>query len=187
MQREHRPGVLQTDINDGCDLLFERARRSQERLDVPSKYRSGSEGFLRSSPIMILAKPIEEVIWLIGQCADLPCGNIQQVAEARSGIRQAKPEIRSLVDENHTRRRSLPNQVKRHEGSAYPSTDDCDCRGWFFPCSHVSTLGQTLHRRNSKILMPYKQGPDIDTRVPRLYGIIFTIWTGLPLWIETRY
>jgi hypothetical protein len=49
------------------------------------------------------------VIWLIGQCADLSRGNIQQVAEARSGIRQTKPEIRSLVDENHTRRRSLPN------------------------------------------------------------------------------
>jgi len=33
---------------------------------------------------MILAKPIEEVVWLIGQRADLPRGNIQQVAVARS-------------------------------------------------------------------------------------------------------
>jgi hypothetical protein len=113
---------------------------------------------------MIPAKPVEEVIWLIGQCADLPRGNIQQVAEARSGIRQTKPEIRSLVDENHARRRSLPNQMKSREGSAYPSTDDCDCRGCFFPCSHVSTLGRNLRQRNSQILMPYKQGSDVDTK-----------------------
>ncbi len=77
-------GVLQTDINDCCDFLFERARRCQERLDVPPKYRSWSKGFLRCSRVMILAKPVQEVIWLIGQCADLPCGNIQHVAEARS-------------------------------------------------------------------------------------------------------
>src|SRR5258708_2489360 len=108
---------MQTDINDCCDLLFERARRSQERLDIPSKYRSWSEGLLRCTRVMILAKPMEEVIWLIRQCADLPCRNIQQVAEARSGICQAKPEIRSLVNENHSRRRSLPNQVKRRESS----------------------------------------------------------------------
>src|SRR5229473_7669869 len=107
MQREHCPGVLLTDINDCCDLLFERACRGQERLDVPSKYRSWSKSLFRCSRVMILAKPIEEVIWLIGQCADLPRGNIQQVAEAWSRIRQAKSKIGSLVDKNHTRRRSL--------------------------------------------------------------------------------
>jgi len=112
---------------------------------------------------MIPAKPIEEVIRLIGQCTDLSRGNIQQVAEARSGISQAKPEIRSLVDEDHTRRRSLSNQVKGREGSTYPSTDDCDCRDWFFPCSHVSTLRRNLRRRNSQIVMPYKQNCDIDS------------------------
>jgi hypothetical protein len=47
--------------------------------------------------------------------------------------------------------------VKSREGSTYPSTDDCDCRAWFFPCSHVSTLGRNLRQRNSQILMPYKQ------------------------------
>ena len=31
-------------------------------------------------------------------------------------IRHAKPEIRSPVYDNHTRRRSLRNQVKRREG-----------------------------------------------------------------------
>jgi len=153
-----------TDINNCCDLLFESARRCQERLDVLPKYRSWSKGPLCCSRVMILTKPIEEVIWLIGQCADLPCGNIQQVAKARSCIRQAKPETRSLVDENHTRQRSLPNQVKRREGSTYPSTDDCDCRGWFFPCSHDSTLGRNCLHRNSQILMPYKQPLDIDSR-----------------------
>jgi hypothetical protein len=60
--------------------------------------------------------------------------------------------------------RKRVHQVKRREGSTYPSTDDCDCRGWFFPCSHVSTLGRSLHQRNSQILMPYKQGPDIDSK-----------------------
>src|SRR5260370_15339431 len=79
-------------------------------------------------------------------------------------MRQAKRETGSLVDENHTRRRSLPNQVKRREGSTYPSTDDCDCRGWFFPCSHDSTLGRNCHQRNSQILMPYKQALDIDSK-----------------------
>jgi hypothetical protein len=78
------------------------------------------------------------------------------VAEARSGIRQANPEIRPLVDKNYPRRRFLPKQVKSRECSTYPSTDDCDCRAWFFPCAHVSTLGQTLRQRNSQILMPYK-------------------------------
>ncbi len=151
---------MPTDIDDGCDLLFDRARRRQKRLDVPSKYRSRSKSLLRCGRVMILAKPIEEVVWLIGQCADLARGNIQQVAKARSGIRQAKPEIRPLVDENYTRRRSLPNQVKSCKGSTYPSTDDCDCRAWFFPCSHASTLERSPRQRNSQILMPYKQDPD---------------------------
>src|SRR5258708_33283801 len=85
------------------------------------------------------------------------------MAEARSGIRQAKPEIRSLVDEDHARRHSLPNQMKRREGSTYPPTDDCDCRDWFFLCSHVSTLGRNLRQWNSQIVMPYKQNHDIDS------------------------
>src|ERR1700751_2182666 len=83
IQREHGPGILLTDVNNCCDLLFDWARRFQERLDVPPKYRPWSEGLLRRSRIIIPAKPMEEVIWLIGQRADLPRGNIQQVAEAR--------------------------------------------------------------------------------------------------------
>src|SRR5580704_7832654 len=113
---------------------------------------------------MVLAKPGEEVVWLIGQCADLARGNIQQVAEAWSRIRQAKPEIGSLVDKNHTRRRSLPNQVKRREGSAYPSSDNCDCRSCCFSRCHVSTLGRNLCERNSQILIPYKQRSDVDAK-----------------------
>jgi hypothetical protein len=53
--------------------------------------------------------------------------------------------------------------VKRREGSTYPSADDCDCRAWFFPCRHDSTLGRILHQRNSQTLMPYKQGSDFDS------------------------
>jgi hypothetical protein len=56
---------MQADVNDCCDLLFERPRRSQKRLDVPSEYRSWSEGVLGCGGIMIFAKPFEKVIWLI--------------------------------------------------------------------------------------------------------------------------
>jgi hypothetical protein len=101
------------------------------------------------------------VIWLIGQRTDLSRGDIQQVVEARSRIRQAKPETRSLVNDNHTRQRSLSNQVKRREGPTYPSTDDCDCLGWF--CGHDSTLGRALHQGKSQSLMPYKQDTAIES------------------------
>ena len=84
--------------------------------------------------------------------------------EAGSGIGQAKPEIRPRVDENHSRRRTLANQVKRGEGSTYSSTDDRDRRDWVIPCRHDSTLERSREQRNSQILMPYKQPPEIERR-----------------------
>src|ERR1700761_9013524 len=53
IQPEHGSGSMWTDIHDCGDLLFERPRRTQERLDVAAKYRSWSKGLLRRSRVVI--------------------------------------------------------------------------------------------------------------------------------------
>jgi hypothetical protein len=139
--------------------VFESASSCQKGLNVSAKDGSWREGFFCCRGVMVLPQPMEKVIWSIRQCTDLSSGNIQQVAQARRRISQAKPEITSPVDEDDSCRCPLLNQMEDCKCSTYSSTDDCDCRGWYVWCRHSSTLGRTLHRRNSQILMPYKEWP----------------------------
>src|ERR1700758_395601 len=131
VQCQHGAEVMSTNVCNCRDFVLESTCARQKRLNIAAKDGSWCKRLLCRSRVMVLPEPIEKMIWLVWQGADLSRGYIQQVAHAWRRIGQAKAEIRPRVDEDDSCWCPLPNQMDGRECPAYSTTDDCDCPGYF--------------------------------------------------------
>src|SRR5215469_16396015 len=102
---------------------------------------------------------------------DLLGGNIEQMAQTWCRIRESKPEIWPLIDQDYFGGCVFPDQVERGKRPADACADNSDYLGWFSRLHHDSTISRLRFQRNSLILMRYKQTSTT------LYPISITAWT----------
>ena len=119
--------------------LFDSAGGGEQRSDIPAKNSARSKGAGRCCGVEMLTQPVQEVIRLQGQGADLACRHIQQVPQTGCRVGQPQTEFRTRVDQHDLGIRLVPEQVKCRQRTAYTPSDNGDCLGLSLCCVHVQS------------------------------------------------